>query len=160
MVFQNVRPYVAEDPSFAMKVQAVSFSETLLPIYLTWEDCNLAKMKGIPCILYVSQLTVMNILMTWVGQHESTLLFWYHTLWYCMDWCSCLRQYATNWKVVGLIPDDITRFFNWPNPSSCTTALGSNHPLTEMSTRNHPGVENVRAWKSQNCMGFHSLLQG
>jgi hypothetical protein len=29
--------------------------------------------------------------------------------------------------------------FNWPNPSSCIMALGSTQPLTEMSTRNHPG---------------------
>jgi hypothetical protein len=30
-------------------------------------------------------------------------------------------------------------FFNLPNPSSRTMALGSTHPLTEMSTRNLPG---------------------
>jgi hypothetical protein len=30
-------------------------------------------------------------------------------------------------------------FFNLPNPSSCTMALGSTQPLTEMSTRNLPG---------------------
>jgi hypothetical protein len=30
-------------------------------------------------------------------------------------------------------------FFNWPNPSSRTMALGSTQPLTEMSTRNLPG---------------------
>jgi hypothetical protein len=30
-------------------------------------------------------------------------------------------------------------FFNWPNPSSHTMALGSTQPLTEMSTRNLPG---------------------
>jgi hypothetical protein len=30
-------------------------------------------------------------------------------------------------------------FFNWPNPSSRTMALGSTQPLTEMSTRNFPG---------------------
>jgi hypothetical protein len=30
-------------------------------------------------------------------------------------------------------------FFNWPNPSSRTMALGSTQPLTEMSTRNIPG---------------------
>jgi hypothetical protein len=29
--------------------------------------------------------------------------------------------------------------FNWPKPSSCTAALGSTQPLTEMSTRNLPG---------------------
>jgi hypothetical protein len=28
-------------------------------------------------------------------------------------------------------------FFNRPNPSSRTVALGSTQPLTEMSTRNH-----------------------
>jgi hypothetical protein len=30
---------------------------------------------------------------------------------------------------------------NLPNPSSCTMALGSSQPLTEMSTRNLPGGE-------------------
>jgi hypothetical protein len=30
-------------------------------------------------------------------------------------------------------------FFNWPNPSSPTMALGSTQPLTEISTRNLPG---------------------
>jgi hypothetical protein len=30
-------------------------------------------------------------------------------------------------------------FFNWPNPSSRTMALGSTQTLTETSTRNHPG---------------------
>jgi hypothetical protein len=29
--------------------------------------------------------------------------------------------------------------FNLPNPSSSTMALGSNQPLTEMSTKNLPG---------------------
>jgi hypothetical protein len=36
-------------------------------------------------------------------------------------------------------------FFNWPNPSSRTMALGSTRPLTEMSTRNLPvGVKGGR----------------
>jgi hypothetical protein len=37
------------------------------------------------------------------------------------------------------IPDVVTGFFNWPNPSSRIMALGSTQPLTEMSTRNLPG---------------------
>jgi hypothetical protein len=51
----------------------------------------------------------------------------------CRDtrWRSWLRHYATSWKVAG--------FFNWPNPSSRTMALGSTQPLTEMSNRNLPG---------------------
>jgi hypothetical protein len=41
----------------------------------------------------------------------------------------------------GSIPDEVTEFFNWPNPSSRTTimALRSTQPLTEMNTRNLPG---------------------
>jgi hypothetical protein len=52
---------------------------------------------------------------------------------------SWLRDYATNWKVAGSIPDEVIGFFNWPNISSHTMALGSTQPLTEMSTTNLPG---------------------
>jgi hypothetical protein len=36
------------------------------------------------------------------------------------------------------VPDEVD-FFNSPNPSSRTMALGLTQPLTEMSTRNLPG---------------------
>jgi hypothetical protein len=52
---------------------------------------------------------------------------------------SWLRHYATSRKVAGSNPDEVDFFFNLPNPSSSTTALGSTQPLTEMSTRNLPG---------------------
>jgi hypothetical protein len=48
---------------------------------------------------------------------------------------SWLRYYATSRKVAGLSPDEVD-FFNLPNPSTHTVALGSTQPLTEMSTRN------------------------
>jgi hypothetical protein len=38
------------------------------------------------------------------------------------------------------VPDEVD-FFNLPNPSRRTMALGSTKPLTEMSTRNFPGVK-------------------
>jgi hypothetical protein len=38
------------------------------------------------------------------------------------------------------VPDEV-EFFSLPNPSSRTMALGSNWPLTKMSTRNLPGGE-------------------
>jgi hypothetical protein len=41
--------------------------------------------------------------------------------------------------VTQIKPRLVTGFFNWPNPSSRTTAPGSTQPLTEMSTRNLPG---------------------
>jgi hypothetical protein len=47
------------------------------------------------------------------------------------------------------IPDEVD-FFNLPNPSSRTMALGSNQPLTEMSTRNIPGGEGRPARKADN----------
>jgi hypothetical protein len=90
---------------------------------------------------------------------------------------SWLRHYATSREVVGSIPDEVIGFFNWPNPSSRTRALGSTQPLTEMSTRNIPGgkgrrvlinsppsvsrlFKHVAAWTSHNHMGLHGLLQG
>jgi hypothetical protein len=51
---------------------------------------------------------------------------------------SLLRHYATRRKVAGSIPYDVIVFFNLPNPSNRTMALGLTQPLTEMSTRNHP----------------------
>jgi hypothetical protein len=71
-------------------------------------------------------------------------------------------------------------FFNLPNPSSRTMALGSTQALTEMSTRNFPGSkgrpargadnltaivsrlsrQNVGASTSHNPMGLHGLLHG
>jgi hypothetical protein len=42
------------------------------------------------------------------------------------------------------IPDEVFGFFNWPNPSSSTMTLWSTQPLTEMSTRNLPGVKGGR----------------
>jgi hypothetical protein len=39
------------------------------------------------------------------------------------------------------VPGEVD-FFNLPNPSSRTMALGSTQPLTEMSTRKLPGGKN------------------
>jgi hypothetical protein len=61
-----------------------------------------------------------------------------------------LRHYATNRKVVDSIPDEVIGFFIWPNPSSCTMALGSTQPLTEMSTRNLPGGKGWPVRKTDN----------
>jgi hypothetical protein len=80
---------------------------------------------------------------------------------------------------VGMFPDEVFEFFNWPNHSSRTMALGSTQPQTEMSTRNlprskgrpaceadnltvicEPTVENIGASASHNPMGIRGLLQG
>jgi hypothetical protein len=41
-------------------------------------------------------------------------------------------------KVAGSSDDEVD-FYSLPNPSSCTMALESTQPLTEMSTWNLPG---------------------
>jgi hypothetical protein len=41
-------------------------------------------------------------------------------------------------------------FFNLPNPSSHSVALGSTQPLTEMSTRNFPGGKKRPAHRADN----------
>jgi hypothetical protein len=43
-----------------------------------------------------------------------------------------------------IIPDEVD-FFNFPNPSSRTMALGSTQPLTEISTRKFPGGKGGRS---------------
>jgi hypothetical protein len=55
-----------------------------------------------------------------------------------------LQHYDASRKVTGSILDEVTGFFNWPNPSSCTVALRSTQHLTEMSTRNPSGVKEGR----------------
>jgi hypothetical protein len=47
------------------------------------------------------------------------------------------------------VPDEVD-FFNLPNPSSRTMALGSIQPLTEMSTRNLPGGKKQPACRADN----------
>jgi hypothetical protein len=45
---------------------------------------------------------------------------------------------------------DKVDFFSLPNPSRRSMALWSSQPLTEMSTRNHPGGKGRPAHKSGN----------
>jgi hypothetical protein len=47
------------------------------------------------------------------------------------------------------VPDEVD-FFNLPNPSTCTMALESTQPLTEMNTRNLPGAENQLVHRADN----------
>jgi hypothetical protein len=42
---------------------------------------------------------------------------------------------------VGSTPDEFIGLFSRYNPSSRTMPLGSTQPLTQMSTRNFPGVK-------------------
>jgi hypothetical protein len=60
---------------------------------------------------------------------------------------SWLRHYATSRKVAGSSPDEVD-FFNLPNPSRRTIALGSTQPLTKMSTRNLSGSKGRPARKA------------
>jgi hypothetical protein len=64
---------------------------------------------------------------------SEMFLFIYMCPLYCMTGALCYkpegRGFESRWS----------GFFNWPNPSSRTLALGSTQPLPEMSTRKLPG---------------------
>jgi hypothetical protein len=47
------------------------------------------------------------------------------------------------------VPDEVD-FFNLPNPSSLSMALGSTQPLSEMSIRNLPGDKKRPARRADN----------
>jgi hypothetical protein len=57
---------------------------------------------------------------------------------------------ATSRNVTGLIPDEVTGFFDWPNHSNLTMAFGSTQPQTEMSTRNLLGGKGRTERKADN----------
>jgi hypothetical protein len=61
---------------------------------------------------------------------------------------------ATSQKVAGSIPKDVTGFFDWLNPSSHIMALGLTQALTEISTRNLPGVKGRPAHKADNLIAI------
>jgi hypothetical protein len=62
-----------------------------------------------------------------------------------------LRGHAVAQLVEALCyKPEVNGFINGPNSSSPTTALGSTQPLTEMSTRNLPGVKGRPARKTDN----------
>jgi hypothetical protein len=51
------------------------------------------------------------------------------------------------------VPDEVD-FFNLPNPSSRTVALGSTQPLTEMNTGNIPGSKKRPARRADNLIAI------
>jgi hypothetical protein len=59
---------------------------------------------------------------------------------------------------VGLIPDEIIGFFNWPKPSSCTMGLGLTPPLREISTKNLSGAKGQWACKAETSLPSVSQL--
>jgi hypothetical protein len=52
------------------------------------------------------------------------------------------------------LPDEVD-FFNLPNPSSRNMALGSTHPLTEMSSKKFPGGKKRPAHKADNLAAIY-----
>jgi hypothetical protein len=57
-------------------------------------------------------------------------------------------------KSPARVPDAVD-FFNVPNPSSRTTALGSTQPLTELSTRNISGGKKLPALRADNLVAIY-----
>jgi hypothetical protein len=73
----------------------------------------------------------------------------FHTMHAVANW---LGHYATSRKVVGSFRNEVLGFFHLRNPFICTMALGSTHPVTEMSARNLPRCGRVRPTTSPPFM--------
>jgi hypothetical protein len=58
----------------------------------------------------------------------------------------------------GSIPDEVTGFFKWPNPSSRTMTLVSTQPLTETSTSNLPVGKGRAVRKADNLTAICELI--
>jgi hypothetical protein len=56
--------------------------------------------------------------------------------------------FATSWNVTSLVPDEVIGFVSLSGPSSRIMALWSTQPVTEKSTRNHPGSKGQPACKA------------
>jgi hypothetical protein len=77
-------------------------------------------------------------------------------------WSDCSSQSSSSSlkssrKVAGSIPY-VTGFFNWPNPSSRTMALGSTQALTEISTMNLPGDKGRPAGNADNLTAIYEPI--
>jgi hypothetical protein len=59
-----------------------------------------------------------------------------------------------SFPIAGTNPDEVIGFFNWPNISSRTMALGLTQPLIEMNIRNHPGGKGRPARKADNLIAI------
>jgi hypothetical protein len=67
----------------------------------------------------------------------------------CLSWSTVLLQAGKS-----RVPQPLRSltFFNWPNPSSRTKALGSSQPLTEMSAMNLPLGKDRPAREADNLI--------
>jgi hypothetical protein len=61
-------------------------------------------------------------------------------------------------EVEGSNPNEVIGFFYWPSPSSCIKVLGLTQLLTEMSTRNLPGVKEQPVCKADNLIAICVLI--
>ena len=81
-------------------------------------------------------------LCTFVARYKEnfncSLLLTLFILYYSSIWWTAVAQCA-NRKVAGSISDGVIGIFYWHNTSDRSMVLGSNQPLTEMSTRTFPG---------------------
>jgi hypothetical protein len=88
------------------------------------------------CALQCQNATEMSLLFVFITQPENLKALYVLGKFFVR---SHVRYLMKSWD-----------FFNWPNPSSRTMALGSTQPLTEMNTRNLPGCKERMVHKADN----------
>jgi hypothetical protein len=75
-----------------------------------------------------------------------------------MQYGSWLRHYGTSQKVKISIPDGLTKLLISLILPAAITTLGLTQPVTEMSTRNLPGVKRGPAHKTDNLTAIYEPI--
>jgi hypothetical protein len=96
---------------------------------------NISNKNSSTCPHYHFRLQLQFAHLNVICKHKNVVtIFWRGARGSVVGWGTVLQ--AGRSRVRFPMP---LKFFNWPNPSSRTMALGPTQPLTEMSTRNLPG---------------------
>jgi hypothetical protein len=65
---------------------------------------------------------------------------------------------VTSWKVVGSIPNEVSGFLNWPNPSKLHCGPEVNSSSNRNGYQNLPGSNGRPVYKAENLTTICELL--
>jgi hypothetical protein len=165
----------SETPGFFWTTHCLTSKKTVLFIVITvrfltpvFQKNILPSLSGLKCVAWGSDSVIQSGFKEVkscrpMGRGEGMV--------FCMgekEMLVLFSQMGTHSSVIGWgtmllggrspvpVPDEVD-FFNSPNPSSRTMALGSTQPLTEMSTMNLPGGKKRVARRADNLAAICEL---
>jgi hypothetical protein len=140
--------YVDAFAASALGLQAIRESQSKHPLAcLQFRNCFAMRVKLIDLISIYRVCLIVSIAVYFLplSSRMKTASTELYPLWEVNSQVTEARGSVVGWGTMlqagwspVQVPDEVD-FFNLPNPCSCTMALGSTQPLTEMSNRNFHG---------------------